>query len=33
MAVIVLLVTAKMLMALLIAPENVISLVTGGGRH
>lgn len=33
MAVIVLLVTAKMLMALLIAPENVISLVTGGGGH
>ncbi len=33
MAVIVLLVTAKMLMALLMAPENIISLVTGGGRH
>ncbi len=33
MAVIVLLVTAKMLMALLLAPENVISLVTGGGGH
>ena len=33
MAVIVLLVTAKMLMTLLIAPENVISLVTGGGGH
>jgi uncharacterized membrane protein YfcA len=33
MAVIVLLVTAKMLMALLMAPENIISLVTGGGGH
>jgi hypothetical protein len=33
MAVIVLLVTAKMLMALLMAPENIISLVTEGGRH
>jgi uncharacterized membrane protein YfcA len=33
MALIVLLVTAKMLLGLLIAPENVISLVAGGGGH
>jgi uncharacterized membrane protein YfcA len=33
MAVIVLLVTAKMLLALLTAPANIISLVTGGGGH
>jgi uncharacterized membrane protein YfcA len=33
MAIIVLLVTAKMLMGLLIAPENSISLVTGGSGH
>lgn len=33
MAIIVLLVAAKMLASLLIAPENVISLVTGGGAH